>query len=160
MTRGVRLRCVSRKQDSKETKLSRLCSPRCRAVYREALQRDTTSRFCCRLQRLSGLPGRLWEPLHARHRSCVRAFFDIRKRPACPPGPFCCRCLCFYCCGHHGGLMNGGPVFRRTLVASALRTLLGIARTSGDFCSVHFSTASVTLSETAARVCVRARECV
>lgn len=48
--------------------------------------------------------------------------------------------------------MNGGLVFGRTLVTSALRTLLGIARTSGELLSVHVSTASVTLSEVVARV--------
>lgn len=56
--------------------------------------------------------------------------------------------------------MNGGPVFGRTLVASALRSLLGIARTSGELCSVHVSTAFATLSEVVTRVWLCARECV
>lgn len=80
--------------------------------------------------------------------------------PACPPGPFCCRCLCFSLLRSPWRSHERRACFRWTLVASALRTLLGIARTSGELCSVHVSTTSVTLSEMVARVCLRARECV
>lgn len=126
---------------------------RCRggAPSRESAAGDTTLCFCCCccccLSFAASVPAR-WQAVGtaAAHDMGVGEREHL-KRPACPHGPFCSCCLCFYCCGHHGGLMNGGPVLGRTLVASSLRTLLGIARTSGELCSVHVSTASVTLSE-------------
>lgn len=41
----------------------------------------------------------------------------LKKCPLVHQGPFVAAVYVFHCCGHHGGLMNGGPVFGRTLGA-------------------------------------------
>lgn len=63
-------------------------------------------------------PGRMFST-HSCGNRCLTSIGEHLKRLVVCLA-FCCRCLCFYCCGLHGGLMNRGPVFSWTVVASLL----------------------------------------
>lgn len=103
---------------------------------------------------------KLWSPQH----SCGNVFcMSIRKNlhrvVVCLA--FCCRCLCFYCCGIHGCLMNRGSVSDRLQCpcCSAAHPDQGCTWNSPhavEFCSieacarlffipVHSSTSSVSM---------------
>lgn len=171
MTSGAHLLCVLQTQDSEETQRSmgNTCGgdflvffnahPPVHPAASEFISRESPARrnvvFLLSLAVCVAVPA-AWQAVGTAARTTLSASGEgtSEKCPLVRRGPFVAAVYVFHCCGHHGGLMNGGPVFGQTPAASALRahSPRNSPHVWGSSAASTFSTASVTLSEVVARV--------